>query len=155
MREWVEHGGIWRKEELHRKLDEDGGKNMIFKMARVRTDDGRDVKRGTVIKDNNGRLITENKEVLSIWARYFKAAERKRSSKLPRAPEHGCERCGTEEVETAMHNKGKATGTDAVRLEVMEMAGEVGVKWTGRQLSLCMQEGSIPKAWRIGLIVPK
>ena len=27
--------------------------------------------------------------------------------------------------------KGKATGADEVRLEVMEMAGEVGVNWTG------------------------
>ena len=26
--------------------------------------------------------------------------------------------------------KGKATGADEVRLEMMEMAGEVGVKWT-------------------------
>ena len=40
--------------ELYRKLDED----MIFKMARDRTEDGRDVKRGVVIKNNNGRLIT-------------------------------------------------------------------------------------------------
>ena len=42
------------EEELYRKLDEDGGS----KMARDRTEDGRDVKRGAVIKDNNGRLIT-------------------------------------------------------------------------------------------------
>ena len=41
---------------------------MIFKMAR----DGRDVKRGAVIKDNNGRLITEIKKVLRIWAANFK-----------------------------------------------------------------------------------
>ena len=33
-------------EELYRKLDEDGGKKMIYKMARDRTQDGRDVKRG-------------------------------------------------------------------------------------------------------------
>ena len=46
------------KEELYRKLDEDGGPHMIFKMARDRTEDGRDVKRGAVIKNNNGRLIT-------------------------------------------------------------------------------------------------
>ena len=32
------------EEELYRKLDEDGGKKMIFKMARDRTEDGRDVK---------------------------------------------------------------------------------------------------------------
>ena len=54
------------EEELYRKLDEDGGKKMIFKMARDRTDDGRDVKRGAVINDNNGRLITESQEVLRM-----------------------------------------------------------------------------------------
>ena len=31
------------EEALYRKLDEDGGKKMIFKMARDRTEDGRDV----------------------------------------------------------------------------------------------------------------
>ena len=41
---------------------------MIFNMTRDRTEDGRDVKRGAVIKDNNGRLITESKEVLRIWS---------------------------------------------------------------------------------------
>ena len=59
------------EEELYWKLDEDGGKKMIFKMARDRTEDGRDVKRGAVINDNNGRLITE-REVLRIWAENFK-----------------------------------------------------------------------------------
>ena len=56
------------EEELNRKLDEDRGKQIIFKMALDRTEDGREVKRGAVIKDNNGRLITESKELLSIWA---------------------------------------------------------------------------------------
>ena len=61
-----------------------------------------------------------------------------------------------EEVETAMNKmkKGKATGADEVRLEMMEMTGEVGVKWTGRLLNVCMQEGRIPREWRMGLIVP-
>ena len=44
------------------------------------------------------------------------------------------EEIGQEEVQTAMHKmkKGQATGADEVRLEMLEMAGEVGVKWTGR-----------------------
>ena len=62
--------------ELYRKRDEDGGKNMIFKMARDRTEDGRDVKRGAVIKQNNGRLVTEGKEVLRIRAANFKELEK-------------------------------------------------------------------------------
>ena len=45
---------------------------MIFKMARDRIEEGRDVTRGAVIKDNNGRLVTESKEVLRIWAANFK-----------------------------------------------------------------------------------
>ncbi len=92
------------------------------------------------------------------------AAERKRSSKLPRAlelpssvrREVEVEEIRQEEVETAMHKmkKGKATGADEVRLEMLEMAGEVGVKWTGRLLNVSMQEGRIPEEWRMGLIVP-
>ena len=105
-------------EELYRKLDEDGGKKMIFKMARDRTDDGRDVKRDAVIKDNNGRLITESKEVLRIWAANIKellngngaASCLELLSSVRR--EAGVEEIGHEEVETAMHKmkKSKATG---------------------------------------------
>ena len=66
------------------------------------------------------------------------------------------EEIGQEEVETAMQKmkKGKATGSDEERLQVMGMAGEVGIKWTGRLLNVCMQEGRTPKEWRMGLIVP-
>ena len=115
---------------------------MIFKMARDRTEDGRDMKRGAVIKDNNGRLITECKEVLRIWVAYFKELlNGKGSSKLPRSVrrEVEVEEIGQEEeVETAMHKmkKGKATGADEVWLVMLEMAGEVGVKWTGRLLNV-------------------
>ena len=51
------------------------------------------------------------------------------------------EEIGQEEVETAMHKmkKGKATGADEVRLDMLEMAGEVGVKWTGRLLNLSIR----------------
>ena len=45
---------------------------MICKMARDRTEYGRDEKRGAVIKDYYGRLITESMQVLTIWAAYYK-----------------------------------------------------------------------------------
>ena len=56
-----------------------------------------------------------------------------------------------------MHKMKKARRqehADEVRLKMLEMAGEVGVKWTGRLLNVCMQDGRIPKKWRMGLIVP-
>ena len=81
-----------------------------------------------------------------------------RALELPSSVEREVEvnAIGQEEVETAMHNmkNGKATGAYEVRLGMMEMAGEVGVKWTGRLLNVCVQEGRIPKEWRMGMIVP-
>ena len=86
------------------------------------------------------------------------AAERKRSTSCLELPssvrrEVEVEEIRQEEVETAIHKmkNGKATGADEVRLEMLEMAGEVGVKWTGRLLNVCMQ---VLKEWRMSLIVP-
>ena len=102
------------EEELYRKLDEGGGKQMIFKTARGRTEDGRDVKRGAVIKDNNGRLITESKEVLRIWAANFKELLNGNGAasclELPSSvrTEVEVEEIGQEEMQTAMHKMKKA-----------------------------------------------
>ena len=63
---------------------------------------------------------------------------------------------GQKEVETSIHKmkKGNAKGADEVRLAMLEMVGEVGVTWSGRLLNVCMQEGRVPKEWRMGLRVP-
>ena len=133
-----EGGGQSTEEYGGRTVPKDGGKQMIFKMARDRTEEGRDVKRGAVIKDNNGRLITECKEVLRIRAVNFKQLLNGKGAascfELPSLVrrEVEVEKIGQEQGETAMHNmkNGKATGAEEVRLDVLEMAEEVGVKWT-------------------------
>ena len=102
------------EEELYRKLDKYGGKKMIFKMARDRTEDLRDVKRCAVIKDNNGRLITESKEVLRIWAANVKELLDGKGAasylELPSSVRREVEvkDIGQEEMETAMHKMKKA-----------------------------------------------
>ena len=148
-------------EQLYRNLDEYGGKNIIFKMARDRTEDGRDVQRGVVIKDNNGRLITESKEVLMVRVANFKellngkgaASCLELQSSVRR--EVDVEEIRQEEVETAMHNMKKAK-----RQGHLKWARDVGDGWRGawhmerKATERCMQEGRIPKAWMMGLIVP-
>ena len=87
---------------------------MIFKMARDRTDDGKDMKRGAVIKDNNGRFITESQEVLRIWAANFKELLNGKGAascfEVPSSVRRDVEvvEIGQEEVETAMHNMKRA-----------------------------------------------
>ena len=102
------------EEELYRQLDDDGGKKMIFNMARDRTEEGRDVKRSAVIKDNNGKLITESKEVLRILAANFKELLNGKGTasclELPSSVRREVEvgEIGQEEVQTAMHKMKKA-----------------------------------------------
>ena len=97
-----------------------------------------------------------------IWATYFKELLNGKGTanclELPSSVgrEVELEEIGQEEVETAMHKIQKARRQGQMKcgyLEKMEMAGEVGVKWAGRLLNVCMQEGRIPKASRMGLIV--
>ena len=95
-------------EEETESLTKMVAKKMIFKMARDKTEDGRDVKRGAVIKGNNGRLITECKEVLRIWAANFKELLNGKGAasclELPSSVsrEVEVEEIGQEEGETAM-----------------------------------------------------
>ena len=57
--------------DLYTKLDEDAGKKMIYKMARHRNENSKDVKEGTFIKDRNGKLVTNREEVLKVWEGHY------------------------------------------------------------------------------------
>ena len=83
-------------------------------MARDITEDGRDVNRGGVIKDNHRRVTTESNEVLRIWAAYCKellngngaASCLELPSSVSREVEVGD--IGQEEMDTEMHRMKKA-----------------------------------------------
>ena len=86
---------------------------MIFKMARDRTEDGKDVKGGAVVKDNNGRLITQSKEVLRIWTANFKELLNGKGAAsclgLPNSVRREVEEDEKgQDVETALHKMKKA-----------------------------------------------
>ena len=50
--------------------------------------------------------------------------------------------------------KGRAPGLDEMRTEMVDVAGEIGVRWTKRLLNICMKQCKVPEDWRTGLIVP-
>ena len=81
---------------------------MIFKMALDRswTENGKDMKRGAVIKDNYGRLITESVE--DIAASYKELLNGKGAASCLEFPSSvkramDVDEIGQEEVETSMH----------------------------------------------------
>ena len=41
-----------------------------------------------------------------------------------------------------------------MRAEMIEVAGEIGARWTKRLLNPCVRQCKVPEDWRIGLIIP-
>ena len=118
----------------------------------------KDVKRGSVIKDKNGILITDHNAVLHVWETYFKELLNKTEDRELELPSSVREKTEVVEItDTEMMaamkkmKKGKATGLD---VEMLDLAGDVGVNWTRRLLNSCLTEGKIPVEWRTGLIIP-
>ena len=157
----LDKAGQKMEEELYKKLDEDGGKRMIYKMARGRNEESKDVKRGSVIKDKNGTLIKYHNAVLHVRETYFKELLNKTEDSELELPSSVREKTEVVEItDTDMMaamkkmKKGKATGLDEIRVEMLDLAGDVGVNWTRMLLNSCLTEGKIPVEWRTGLIIP-
>ena len=114
--------------DVYSKLDEDGGKKMIYKMAQDRDENSKDVKGGTVIKDRNGKLVTEQEAVLKVWESYFKELlnqERNNNDlELPSYVEGKVELTDITdtEMQTGMKGmeKGRAPGIDEMRRPITQ-----------------------------------
>ena len=149
------------EEELYKKMDDDGCKRMIYNMARDRNDESNAVKRGSVIMDNSGTLITYHTAVLHVWETYFKELLNKTEDSELELPSSVREKTEVveitdTEIRAAMKKmkKGKATGLDEILVEMLDLAGDVGVNWTRRLLNSCLTERKIPVEWRTGLTIP-
>ena len=97
---------------------------------------------------------------LQVWEDYFKELlnESKNSElELPSAVEGEVKlEIRDAEVERKMKKtkKGRVTGIDEVRVEMLAMAERVGVRGTMRLLNIYKREGKVTEEWRTGLIVP-
>ena len=148
--------------DTYSKLDEDGGNKTIYKMARDRDENCKDVKGGTVIKDGNGKLVTQQEEVLKIWESYFKELLNQEGNnnglELPSYVKGKVELTDITDTEMQTWIKGmkngRPPGIDEVRVEKVMAAGESGISWTKRLLNTCMRQGKVPEEWQTRLTVP-
>ncbi|KAK3506220.1 hypothetical protein QTP70_012153, partial [Hemibagrus guttatus] len=86
-------------EELYTRLDTREGEKDLYRLARQRDRDGKDVQQVRVIKDRDGRVLTSEESVQRRWKEYFEELmneENEREKKSRRG-----ELCGTENLEKA------------------------------------------------------
>ena len=69
--------------DVYSKLGEDGGMKMICKMARDRDENSKDVNGGTVIKDRNGKFVTEQEAVLNLLQGATEPGRKLKNLELP------------------------------------------------------------------------
>ena len=139
--------------DLYTKLDEDAGKKMIYKMARHRNEYSKDVMGGTFIKDRNGKLVTNQEEVLKVWeGHYSELLNHEGNMSDLELPNYVQEKVNVIEI-TDMEvtrglkgmEKGIAPGQDEMRAEMVDVAGDIGTRWTKRLLNTCLKQCKVPE----------
>ncbi|KAK3570243.1 hypothetical protein QTP86_017136 [Hemibagrus guttatus] len=106
-------------EELYTRLDTREGEKDLYRLARQRDRDGKDVQQVRVIKDRDGRVLTSEESVQRRWKEYFEELmneenEREKRVEGVNSVEQKVDKIRKDEVRKALKRmkSGKAVGPD-------------------------------------------
>ncbi|KAK3543276.1 hypothetical protein QTP70_014062, partial [Hemibagrus guttatus] len=111
-------------DELYTRLDTREGEKDLYRLARQRDRDGKDVQQVRVIKDRDGRVLTTEESVQRRWKEYFEELmneenERKKRVEGMNSVEQKVDKIRKDEVRKALKRMkcGKAVGPDDIPVE--------------------------------------
>ncbi|KAK3556228.1 hypothetical protein QTP70_006930 [Hemibagrus guttatus] len=123
-------------DELYTKLDTREGEKDLYRLARQRDRDGKDVQQVRVIKDRDGRVLTSEESVQRRWKEYFEELmneenEREKRVEGVNSVEQKVDKIRKDEVRKALKRmkSGKAVGPDDIPVEVWKCLGEAAVEF--------------------------
>ncbi|KAK3506276.1 hypothetical protein QTP70_017710, partial [Hemibagrus guttatus] len=111
-------------DELYTRLDTREGQKDLYRLARQRDRDGKDVQQVRVIKDKEGRVLTSEESVQRRWKEYFEELmneenEREKRVEGVNSVEQKVDKIRKDEVRKALKRmkRGKAVGPDDIPVE--------------------------------------
>ncbi|KAK3571762.1 hypothetical protein QTP86_018720, partial [Hemibagrus guttatus] len=111
-------------DELYTRLDTREGEKDLYRLARQRDRDGKDVQQVRVIKDRDGRVLTSEESVQRRWKEYFEELmneenEREKRVEGVNSVEQKVNKIRKDEVRKALKRmkSGKAVGPDDIPVE--------------------------------------
>ena len=134
----------------------------VFKLARARERKTRDLGVVRCIKDEEGKVLTENDEIRERWQRFFAkllngGGVRDKGSRGgecsdQRADDH----IAKKEIREALKKmaNGKAVGPDQIPVEVRKFMGEVGLEWLTERFNVIYRTAKMPREWRTSTVIP-
>ncbi|KAK3545295.1 hypothetical protein QTP70_003341 [Hemibagrus guttatus] len=133
-------------DELYTRLDTREGEKDLYRLARQRDRDGKDVQQVRVIKDRDGRVLTSEESVQRRWKEYFEELmneenEREKRVEGVNSVEQKVDKIRKDEVRKALKRmkSGKAVGPDDIPVEVWKCLGEAAVEFLASLFSRVLE----------------
>ncbi|KAK3560210.1 hypothetical protein QTP86_000773 [Hemibagrus guttatus] len=95
-------------DELYTRLDTREGEKDLYRLARQRDGDGKDVQQVRVIKDRDGRVLTSEESVQRRWKEYFEELMNEENEREKKNLEKAYDRVPREELWYCMRKSGVA-----------------------------------------------
>ncbi|KAK3558100.1 hypothetical protein QTP86_009459 [Hemibagrus guttatus] len=148
-------------DELYTRLDTREGEKDLYRLARQRDRDGKDVQQVRVIKDRDGRVLTSEESVQRRWKEYFEELMNEENEKEKRVEgvnsvEQEVDKIRKDEVKKALKRMktGKAVGPDDIPVEVWKCLGEAAVEFLTSLFNRVLESERMPEEWRRSVLVP-
>ncbi|KAK3516529.1 hypothetical protein QTP70_021744, partial [Hemibagrus guttatus] len=148
-------------DELYTRLDTREGEKDLYRLARQRDRDGKDVQQVRVIKDRDGRVLTSEESVQRRWKEYFEELmneenEREKRVEGVNSVEQKVDKIRKDEVRKALKRmkSGKAVGPDDILVEIWKCLGEAAVKFLASLFNRVLESERMPEEWRRSVLVP-
>ncbi|KAK3536514.1 hypothetical protein QTP86_013837 [Hemibagrus guttatus] len=148
-------------DELYTRLDTREGQKDLYRLARQRDRDGKDVQQVRVIKNRDGRVLTSEESVQRRWKEYFEELmneenEREKRVEVVNSVEQKVDKIRKDEVRKALKRmkSGKAVGPDNILVEVWKCLGEAAVEFLTSLFNKVLESGKMPEEWRRSVLVP-
>ncbi|KAK3542438.1 hypothetical protein QTP86_025900, partial [Hemibagrus guttatus] len=145
-------------DELYTRLDTREGEKDLYRLARQRDRDGKDVQQVRVIKDRDGRVLTSEQSVQRRWKEYFEELmneenEREKRVEGVNSVEQKVDKIRKDEVRKALKRmkSGKAVGPDDIPVEVWKCLGEAAVEFLANLFNRVLESERMPEEWRRNL----
>ncbi|KAK3541138.1 hypothetical protein QTP86_015722 [Hemibagrus guttatus] len=148
-------------DELYTRLDTREGEKDLYRLARQRDRDGKDVQQVRVIKDRDGSVLTSEESVQRRWKEYFEELmneenEREKRVEGVNSVEQKVDKIRKDEVRKALKRmkSGKAVGPDDIPVEVWKCLGEAAVEFLTSLFNRVLESEKMPEEWRRSVLVP-
>ncbi|KAK3529451.1 hypothetical protein QTP70_031090 [Hemibagrus guttatus] len=148
-------------DELYTRLDTREGEKDLYRLARQRDRDGKDVQQVRVIKDRDGRVLTSEESVQRRWKEYFEELMNEENESEKRVEgvnsvEQKVDKIRKDEVRKALKRmkSGKAVGPDDIPVEVWKCLGEAAVEFLTSLFNRVLESERMPEEWRRSVLVP-